>query len=143
MANELSKVFTLNTGLNLKHSEAHFLSYLRLGVLVWTHTRCFRLFSDLRKCAVMSSQNKCCASAVSFIIFGMMRLRVASDHTWAFCFLRTPLQNEISFLADTLWILQENHKMFDGASLACIVFGFLVDFPCARFENTWSATRVS
>ena len=33
--------------------------------------------------------------------------------------------------------------MFDGVSLACIIFGFLVDFPCARFENTWSATTVS
>ena len=47
------------------------------------------------------------------------------------------------FLADTLWSLPENHKMFDGSSPACIIFGFLVDFPCARFENTWSATRVS
>ena len=46
------------------------------------------------------------------------------------------------FLADTLWSLPENHKMFDGSSPACIIFGFLVDFPCARFENTWSATRV-
>ena len=63
-------------------------------------------------------------------------------HTWAFCYLRTPLQSEISFLADTLWSLPENHKMFDGSSPACIIFGFLVDFPCARFENTWSATRV-
>ena len=67
----------------------------------------------------------------------------AAGHTWAFCYLRTPLQSEISFLADTLWSLPENHKMFDGSSLACIIFGFLVDFPCARFENTWSATRVS
>ena len=64
-------------------------------------------------------------------------------HTWAFCYLRTPLQSEISFLADTLWSLPENHKMFDGSSPACIIFGFLVDFPCARFENTSSATRVS
>ena len=68
-------------------------------------------------------------------------------HTWAFCYLRTLLQSEISFLADTLWIslqsLQDTHKMFDGVSLACIIFGFLVDFPCARFENTWSATTVS
>ena len=34
-----------------------------------------------------------------------------------------------------------NRKMFDGSSTACIIFGFLVEFSCARFENTWSATR--
>ena len=70
-------------------------------------------------------------------------VHVEELHTWAFCYLRTPLQSEISFLADTLWIslqsLEDTHKMVDGVSLACIIFGFLVDFPCARFENTWSA----
>ena len=54
-------------------------------------------------------------------------------------FVDTLAHNEISFLADTLWISfqnqQDTRKMVDGVSLQCIYFLFFVEFPCARFQE--------
>ena len=50
-------------------------------------------------------------------------------------------------LADTLWISlqsqQDTQKMGDEASLPCVIFLFLVDFPCARFQEGQPGSRVS
>ena len=57
------------------------------------------------------------------------------------------MHSEISFLADALRISlqsqQDTQKMVDGVSLPCIFFLFLVDFPCARFQEGQPGSRVS